>query len=254
MALTESKDSLLEFRQVCAGYGKTRVLHDLTFGVERGKVYGIIGPNGSGKTTTFNALVGLIRPTSGSILFDGRDITAMPVHLRCRMGIGRTFQIPKPFSRMSVYENVLAATVFGAGKTERAGRETALEALELTGLAEKREVRSGLLPLLDRKRLEIARAIGTEPKLLLLDEVAAGLTSAEIDYIIQLVQRLKQRGYTIIWIEHIIETMVNATDHLMCMAEGRCAVEGDPAEVMRSREVEMLYLGVETENGTDSES
>ena len=208
-------------------------------------MYGIIGPNGSGKTTVFNTLAGLIQPSSGRICFEGKDITAVPTHLRCRMGIGRTFQIPRPFERMSVYENVLSAAVFGSGCSEHAGREIALSVLEFTGLGEKREQRAGMLTLLDRKRLEIARAIGTGPKLLLLDEVAAGLTSREIDDVIVLVQRLKRRGYTIIWIEHIIETMIRATDCLLCIAEGRCVIQGKPMEVMQSKEVEKLYLGVE---------
>ena len=238
---------ILVFDNVTAGYGRTRVLNGLSFAVPAGQVYGVIGPNGSGKTTMLNALAGLILPTGGAITFDGTDITRMPPHRRCRLGIGRTFQIPRPFERMSVYENVLAAAMFGAGKAEPAGREAALEALELTALAEKRELRAGRLTLLDRKRLEIARAIGTGPRLLLLDEVAAGLTSAEREYVVRLVGGLKERGYTIIWIEHIIDMMVNATDHLLCMAEGRCAVHGLPMEVMRSREVETLYLGVEAD-------
>ena len=238
--------NVLEFQDVSAGYGRVQVLHSLSFSVEQGQVFGVIGPNGSGKTTMLNTLLGLIRPSRGRIIFDGVDITRMPANTRCRMGLGRTFQIPKPFENMSVYENVLVAEVHGAGEAESIGRSEALEHLKLTGLYDKREQRSGELTLLDRKRLEVARALGTAPKLLLLDEVAAGLTDAEVQDIMKLVANLKEAGFTIIWIEHIIETMVSATDQLMCMAEGRNVICGIPQEVIASQEVETLYLGVET--------
>ena len=236
---------VLEFIDVVAGYGRVPVLNKLSFSVEQGEVFGVIGPNGSGKTTMLNALLGLIKPTGGRILFDGTDVTRMSVYARCRLGLGRTFQIPKPFESMSVYENVLVAQVHGAGRPEQIGRGKALEILKLTGLYDKREQHAGELTLLDRKRLEVARALGTAPKLLLLDEVAAGLTDTEVRDIMHLVARLKHAGFTIIWIEHIIETMVRATDRLMCMAEGSNIICGDPQEVIASEAVETLYLGVE---------
>lgn len=237
--------NMLEFNNICAGYGRIQILKGLSFSVEKGQVCGVIGPNGSGKTTMFNALLGLIRTMSGRIIFDGEDITRMPPNIRCRQGIGRTFQIPRPFSNLSVYENVLVASVHGAGLSERASREKAIEVLKFTDLYDKRECLSGELTLMDRKRLEVARALGTSPKLLLLDEVAAGLNDSEIKDVMRLVAKLKESGYTIIWIEHIIETMVGSTDVLMCMAEGRCAVFGNPDEVIKSKEVERLYLGVD---------
>ena len=247
-------ENMLTFEQVYAGYGRINVLSGLTFQVKRGQVFGVIGPNGSGKTTMLNALTGMIRTSSGSILLEGRDITRLPVDARCRLGVGRTFQVPRPFERMSVYENVLAAAVFGAGMSEREARQPALDVLKATGLHDQRGVRSGALTLLDRKRLEIARAIVSRPKLLLLDEVAAGLTPAEVGDVMKIVANLKAAGFTIVWIEHILETMANATDVLMCMAEGRAAVIGEPMEVMRSREVEELYLGVETEGEPHAEN
>ena len=247
-------ENMLTFEQVYAGYGRINVLNGLTFQVKRGQVFGVIGPNGSGKTTMLNALTGMIRTNSGSILLEGRDITRLSVDARCRLGIGRTFQVPRPFERMSVYENVLAAAVFGAGLSEREARGPALDVLRVTGLYDQRSMRSGALTLLDRKRLEIARAIVSRPKLLLLDEVAAGLTPAEVGDVMQIVANLKSAGFTIVWIEHILETMVNATDVLLCMAEGRVAVIGEPLEVVRSREVEELYLGVETEVGPHAEN
>lgn len=238
-------DQLLVFDNINAGYGKIRILNGLSFEVNKGEVFGVIGPNGSGKTTMFNALLGLIKPTGGKIIFDGEDITRLSANKRCLKGLGRTFQIPKPFENMSVYENVLVAEVHGARRPEPIGRGDALDILKMTGLYDKREMRSGELTLLDRKRLEVARAIGTAPKLLLLDEVAAGLTDAEVKDIMKLVASLKEAGFTIIWIEHIIETMVNATDRLMCMSEGKNVVCGIPKEVISSKIVEELYLGAE---------
>ena len=236
-------DTILSFNNVNAGYGRVRILNDLSFEVKKGEVYGVIGPNGCGKTTMFNALIGLIMPTQGEIIYDGKNVTKMKANDRCRLGIGRTYQVPRPFEGMSVYENCLVAAVHGAGHSEKEGRRVALEALKLTELYDKREVRAGELTLLDRKRLEIARALGTEPKLLLLDEVAAGLTGAEVQDVMKMVATLKAEGYSIIWIEHVIQTMVESTDTLMCMAQGHNLIVGKPLEVMNSKLVEEVYLG-----------
>ena len=236
-------DTILSFKNVNAGYGRVQILNDLSFEVKKGEVYGVIGPNGCGKTTMFNALIGLIMPTQGEIIYDGKNVTKMKANDRCRLGIGRTYQVPRPFEGMSVYENCLVAAVHGAGHSEKEGRSVALDALKLTELYDKREVRAGELTLLDRKRLEIARALGTEPKLLLLDEVAAGLTEAEVQDVMKMVATLKAEGYSIIWIEHVIQTMVESTDTLMCMAQGHNLIVGKPLEVMNSKLVEEVYLG-----------
>ncbi len=236
-------DTILSFKNVNAGYGSVQILNDLTFEVKKGEVYGVIGPNGCGKTTMFNALIGLIVPTKGEIIYDGHNITKMSAASRCHKGIGRTYQVPRPFEDMSVFENVLVASVHGTGHSEKEGAKIALDALKITELYEKREVRSGELTLLDRKRLEIARALGTQPKLLLLDEVAAGLTEAEVQDVMKMVANLKLAGYSIIWIEHVIQTMVESTDTLMCMAEGHNLIVGKPLEVMNSKLVEEVYLG-----------
>jgi len=236
-------DTILSFKNVNAGYGRVQILNDLSFEVKKGEVYGVIGPNGCGKTTMFNALIGLIIPTKGEIIYDGKNVTKMKASTRCQLGIGRTYQVPRPFEGMSVYENCLVAAVHGAGHSEKEGRRVALDALKLTELYDKREVRAGELTLLDRKRMEIARALGTEPKLLLLDEVAAGLTEAEVQDVMKMVANLKAAGYSIIWIEHVIQTMVESTDTLMCMAQGHNLIVGKPREVMNSKLVEEVYLG-----------
>ncbi len=238
-------DIMLSFKNVEAGYGRVQILNGLSFEVQKGEVYGVIGPNGCGKTTMFNALIGQSSIYAGEIIFNGCNITKKSANARCRMGIGRTYQVPRPFEGMSVYENVLVAAVHGGGHSEKAARQVCIDALKLTGLYDKRETRAGLLTLLDRKRLEITRALGTGPKLLLLDEVAAGLTEAEVVEVMKMVGNLKAGGYTIIWIEHVIQTMVQATDSLMCMSDGTQLLVGLPLEVMNSKLVEDVYLGVE---------
>ena len=236
-------EAILECSNVCAGYGRINVLDHFSLSLAPGKVLGVIGPNGSGKTTLINALSGLIIPTEGAIHFNGKNITKLSPDTRCRLGIARTFQVPHPFERMTVFENILTAAAFGSGGQKQQIWETAENALCFARLQDRRNTLSGELMLLDRKRLEIARAVSTRPRLILLDEIAAGLTSMELSEILEMVAGLKAGGYSIIWIEHIIEMMLNATDELICMAEGKNVVSGLPAEVLRSEQVEQLYLG-----------
>ena len=236
-------DTILAMKNVDAGYGRINVLNGLSLRVPIGRTLGVIGPNGSGKTTMINALSGLIRVTKGSILFDGRDITRFSPDARCHLGIARTFQVPAPFEQMRVFENVLTAAAFGSGGERRENWKTAEKVLDLTGLSDKADLRAGKLNLLDRKRLEIARALSTQPKLLLLDEIAAGLTSEEVREILRIVKTLKKDGLSIVWIEHIIETLQETADELICMAEGRNMISGTPDEVLRSEKVISLYLG-----------
>ena len=236
---------ILTVENLHVAYGKFKVLHKLSFEVDQGQVLGIIGPNGAGKTTLMNAICGQLIPYEGTIVFDGRDITRLTPDKRCRLGIGRTYQIPKPFDRLSVFENVLTAASFGTGRSESSAAEDTLEILKQTALFEKGDVKARKLALLDRKRLEIARALASKPVMLLLDEVAAGLTDAEVQEVMSLVDYLKNTGITIIWIEHVIKTMAESTDKLLCLSVGTKLVYGDPAEVMASKDVEEVYLGVE---------
>jgi branched-chain amino acid transport system ATP-binding protein len=237
--------TILNVENLHAAYGKFKVLHELSFDVEEGQVLGVIGPNGAGKTTLMNALSGLLIPYEGSIIFDGDNITKKTPDKRCRLGLGRTYQVPRPFEGLTVFENVLVGAAYGTGRSERATIAHTAEVLKSTALYEKGDVVAGQLTLLDRKRLEIARALATEPKLLLLDEVAAGLTDAEVHEVMELVEYLKNTGITIIWIEHVIKTMAESTDKLLCLATGTRLIYGDPDYVMGSKEVEEVYLGVE---------
>jgi branched-chain amino acid transport system ATP-binding protein len=238
-------DKILTVENLHAAYGKFKVLDTLSFEVEEGEALGIIGPNGAGKTTLMNVLCGLLMPSEGKIIFNGHDITKLPPHTRCLLGIGRTFQIPRPFEGLTVFENVLFGASYGAGRSEAQSADDAIGVLKLTGLYEKADVLAQELTLLDRKRLEIARALATKSILLLLDEVAAGLTDAEVHEVMKLVDYLKGTGVTIIWIEHVIKTMAESTDKLLCLALGTKLVYGDPGDVMASKEVEEVYLGVD---------
>jgi len=237
--------NILTVDNIYAAYGKFKVLNELSFEVEEGEVLGIIGPNGAGKTTLMNAITGLLIPYEGSIIFNGKNITKLRPDERCRLGIGRTYQIPKPFEGLTVFENVLASCAYGTGRSEAESVDDTLEVLQQTDLLKKGDILGHELTLLDRKRLEIARGLATKPSLLLLDEVAAGLMDAEVHEVMDLVEYLKSTGITIIWIEHVIKTMAESTDKLLCLAVGTKLIYGDPAVVMASKEVEEVYLGVE---------
>ena len=224
-------------------FGGVLVIDDLSISVDTGEALGIVGPNGAGKTTWFNLITGAVHQDSGHVIFLGKDITGLSRHERCRAGIGRTFQIPKPFSGMTVFENVLVGATHGRNMAERASYDHCIDILEMTGLHRKVNMLAGSLTLLDRKRLELARALATDPKLLLLDEIAGGLTQAEVEELIEEINKLRATGVTIVWIEHIVHALLAVVDRIAVIQFGRKLCEGEPHEVMNSAEVQACYMG-----------
>ena len=238
-------EATLELRNVSRSFGSLKVIDDLSLRVERGEVVGVVGPNGAGKTTMMNLVVGTLAVDAGRILFDGRDVTRLPPHQRCRAGIGRTHQIPAPFEGLTVFENVLVGARFGRAGGDGEAEEVVLDHIERVGLGEKANVPAGSLTLLERRRLELARALATAPTILLLDEIAGGLTQAEVVVLVTAIRELKAEGITMIWIEHVVHALLSAVDRLVAIDFGRKLIEGQPQEVMNSPEVQAVYLGVE---------
>jgi len=239
--------TVLDVQDIGISFGNNHVLKSLSLELKESEVLGVIGPNGAGKTVMLNILTGIMRPTKGQILFQGENITNLSTTERCRKGIGRTFQVPRPFEKMTVFENILVGSVYGDRKSEKEARVKALEIMELIGLTEKKGWFAGKLGLLDRKRLEIGRALASNPKVLLFDEVAGGLTESEVSDILGMVRMVKEQGISVIWIEHVLKTMREGTDRVLCIAEGRNVICGIPEEVMRSKEVHDVYLGADEE-------
>ncbi|WP_244575255.1 ABC transporter ATP-binding protein [Rhizobium sp. 11515TR] len=235
----------LTVENVVKSYGGPIVLDEVGIEVERGKILGIIGPNGSGKTTLFSVISGAFAPSSGKVFLAGRDVTSFGASARAVAGIGRTFQVPQTFSHMSVYENALVAAAFAGAFKGRAAEEAALQALEICGLKSRGDVIAGGLPLLDRKRLELARALATKPSVLLLDEIAGGLTDDEAAGVAAIVKSLAASGIAIIWIEHLVHVLTHAADELAVLGEGRIIAHGKPHETMRMPKVRQIYLGME---------
>lgn len=234
--------ALLELQNASKRFGDLRVVDDLSLNVSEGEVLGIIGPNGAGKTTALALIAGELPLSSGRVRFDGRDITRLASYSRSPLGIGRTFQIPRPFPHLTVFENVLVGAAHGSG-TAREPAEAAVSALERTDLLDRANTRAGALTLLDLKRLELARAIAGEPRLVLLDESAGGLTEAEVGELLPLVAELKAAGIAVIWIEHVIHALMAIADRVVCVDRGRRLVEGTPDEVLGSSQVQDVYLG-----------
>ena len=246
--MTDDRDGtpILAIEGLSKSFGGIVVVDDLSITVGRDEAVGLVGPNGAGKTTVFNLVAGDLRPDGGRIHFDGADITGVRADRLCRAGIGRTAQVPRPYGGMTVFENVLVGAVFGSGspRSERAALGPALAALEQAGLAGRANTVAGRLGLLDRKRLELARALATEPRLLMLDEIAGGLTEAEVLQLVDTIRAIRGQGVAVVWIEHIVHALLAVVDRIVAMSFGRKIAEGEPREVMASRAVQEVYLGV----------
>jgi branched-chain amino acid transport system ATP-binding protein len=236
---------LLELHAVSKSYGALKVTDDISLAVEPGQTLGILGPNGAGKTTLLNLIGGDVHADTGRVEFDGHDVTRLPPHRRCRLGLGRSYQVPQPFGHMTVFENLVTAACFGGGQAERDAWETAHEVLGRTGLMPHANRPAGDLTLLDRKRLELARALATRPKLLLLDEIAGGLTEHEAAALVEELQRIKAAGVTMIWIEHVVHALLALADRLFVINFGCRLAEGEPRAVMADAEVQRVYMGME---------
>ena len=226
-------------------FGRVLVADGLDLTVERGQLLGIVGPNGAGKTTLFGMVSGDVAPDAGQIRLAGREVTGLGSAARTRLGIGRTYQVPRPFEHMTVFENALTGAVHGARLGASDAHQAALRALALTGLLPMANRPAGRLALLARKRLEMARALATGPSVLLLDEVAGGLTDPEVDELLEIVRTLKAEGLTVLWIEHVVHALLRSVDRLVCLASGALVADGEPAAVMADQRVRELYLGVD---------
>jgi branched-chain amino acid transport system ATP-binding protein len=243
----EMNEPILALAKISKRFGAIVIADEIELALAEGESLGIIGPNGAGKTTLFGIVSGTVAPDSGRVLYGGRDITQASPAQRCTLGIGRSFQIPLPFAGMSVFENLVVAAAFGAGHRERDVYDGCMDILERCGLADKANRRSGSLTLIDRKRLELARALATSPRVLLLDEVAGGLTERECHVLIDLIADIRRGGVSIVWIEHVVHALLASIDRLLVLHNGAFIAEGDPRAVIRSPEVSEIYMGMETD-------
>lgn len=239
--------SILELKDVSKAYGALTVTDDVSFSIDDGDTLGIIGPNGAGKSTLFNLIGGTHRVDAGEVWFQGQNVTHVDAADRCRAGIARSFQIPHPFVGMTVFENLLVADAFGT--TEAHAREDRCrDILDRTGLLPKANRPAGFLTLLERKRLELARALATDPKLLLLDEIAGGLTEGECHALVGTIRDIRDSGVSIIWIEHIVHALTAVVERLIVIDYGRVIADGAPKEVMELPVVKEIYLGIDVDD------
>jgi branched-chain amino acid transport system ATP-binding protein len=235
--------SSLELDRVTKRFGRVVIAEDLSLAVGAGDTVGIVGPNGAGKTSLFGIISGDLAPDAGQVRFAGKTITRLDASGRCRLGIGRTYQVPRPFPDMTVFENVLVAAQQGGGLRRKASYAMAAEALKRTGMADEANLPASRLGLLPRKRLEIARALATKPSLLLLDEVAGGLTDPEVEVLVEIVRGINAEGTTVIWIEHVVRALTSLVNRMLCLYGGQFVGDGDPASVLANPRVREIYLG-----------
>ena len=243
MQKNSSPSAVLSLDSVHKSFGALTVARDISLDIVHGQAVGVIGPNGAGKTTLFNLITGDVRVSSGRVLYQGEDVTSRPARDRAKIGIARTYQVPHPFVGMTVFENTLVAAVF-AGQMEMAEAEDQCSRmLRLTGLEPLADQLAGSLRLLERKRLELARALSSNPKMLLLDEIAGGLTDAECGELIQIISRIRDEGVTIVWIEHVVHALLNVVDSLLVLDRGAVIAMGEPEIVMNDPVVRATYFG-----------
>src|SRR5579859_2314095 len=236
---------LLQLEHVTKRFGRVVIAEDLSLTVGPGETVGIVGPNGAGKTSLFGLISGDLAPGAGEIRFAGHTVTKLDAAARCRLGIGRTYQVPRPFGDMTVFENVLVAAQQGGVLRRRASYAAAVETLDRTGMSAQANVPAERLGLLQRKRLELARALATRPTLLLLDEVAGGLTDPEVAQLVEIVRGVNAEGITVIWIEHVVRALVAVVTRLICLSGGKFVGDGDPAAVLAEPAVREVFLGSE---------
>ena len=238
--------ALLRVAQVSKHFGGFSALSDVNVEIARGERFGLIGPNGSGKTTLINCISGSLRNDGGSIVFDGRDISGLPAYQRTRRGIARSFQIPRPFSSMSVLENLLVPLEYVVHRRSRIGADTRAEAMQILegmGLADKADTQSNRLTQVDLRKLELARAMAARPRLLISDEAMAGLSSTEVEEVLAILRKLNDTGITIIMIEHIMRAVMSFSQRVICLDAGRIICEGTPESIIKDPEVQKAYLG-----------
>jgi branched-chain amino acid transport system ATP-binding protein len=236
--------SLLELSGITKRFGGLTAVNSVTFNVDEGEIFGLIGPNGAGKSTLLSCLAGDLRPNAGTVHFDGRDTTGLPADRMCRLGLGRTFQIPRPFPHLSVFENVLVAATFGDPNLRGAAvAQRATEMLEYVTFPRRADTIASHLNAAQLKRLDLARALASHPKLLLLDELAAGLTPGELASMATLLRRIRGDGVTIVMVEHVMRLIMELCDRLSVLQYGELIAHGDAATVASDARVREAYLG-----------
>ena len=239
-----SADAILEVRQLSKIFGGVRAVDDVSFSLGRGEIVGLIGPNGAGKTTLINLVTGMLPSTSGAVLFEGIDVTRQKPHQAARRGLARTFQIVQPFPEMTVLENVAAGALFAGGADSiRAAREQAREHLEFVGLGPLAAASARVLTLPDRKRLELAKGLAMRPRVLMLDEVNAGLNSGEIQAALDLIRRISAMGVTIVIVEHLMKVIFSLSHRILVLHQGALISQGTPAQIAEDERVIHAYLG-----------